>query len=317
MTKRFKKKTSPMTYLILFNFFIASLFIIYGFHKFLFTYETSFWVHFSFVASGSLFLFCVIVLILEMMEEEGIEYILSDKGIAMARIPFFYSCNIKWEDILSFTQYNIKKGGLDRNFYIIKDKKGNELSIGENIQDFPDFLKEIVEKTSLEPQETETSKEHSAPPFYYFKALNEKVKNSHNWRLKIYNISNVIIMAFFFILLLLIQFRSPARSDEINKILFSFNIILFILLIIPTINLIFYKLFLQNPVAQLSRILFLLINIVVICFFVLAIISSIYFFQSFAAQVFNFYPLLIILLMVFIFYPLGNIYAILWIRKVV
>jgi len=315
MKQKHIKKTHKIIYLILLLLLLSSIFVIFGMFKYLFVYNTSFVVHFLFVASGAFFLFCTIILILEMMEEEGLEYTVTDKGISMARLPFFYTCTFEWNNIKSLSTYNINSGNKEKKFYLIKDNDGNELSLGDDIADIEGLIETICQKTSLEAEEIDTLKEYSVSPFYFYKPAKEKSKNSEGWRLKVYNFSNILLISFLLIAFTIIQSKAEVRSEEVYNIILYVKIIMGLLILAPAINLIFYKIWQKKTIAVASKVVFFLINIAVVLFSACTIIALIYFYNGFAAQLYSVYPLLVILLLIFIFYPLGNLNAIMWLRK--
>ena len=97
-----------------------------------------------------------------------------------------------------------------------------------------------------------------------------------------------------------------------NKIVI---IVLIIVVVVVATGISFYFIQKNRTVTKLSEILLMFINLVVVLFFLSLSMMLIYAYPRFSLVFSNFYVILIVGLIVFVFLALGNTRAILWIVK--
>ena len=311
MKKKYKKIIPATIYLILLLITACSIFVTYGLSKYLFNFETTLAVHFLFVSSGILFIMSSVIVIIELLEEEGVEYIVTEEGIYATRLIFFKSPIIKWSEIKSFSLLLLNN---NKKTYILADTHGNELNMGTKIANIDEITETISQKSAVELQEVEKEAIKGSPGEYKFKTSKEKAFNLYSSGLKVQNIFNILIVVFLLALIFLLTKKLPSASEELRNVFFYIEIALSGILLISVVNLSFYKYWLNAAISVIAEILLLLINISAVTFFVITIIYTIYFYRL-SYQLSGFYPLLIILLVLLIFLPLANLNTIIWLIK--
>jgi len=282
MIKKYKKTTSWSIYIILFTVALASVLVTYGLTVHIFTFNTGFLVHCLFIASGILFIFSSIILILDMLVEEGVEYIVSEKGLFINHLIAFKSPLMEWDKINSFHFCSDKNGKI----YTIEDTAGNEVILGEKINNINDLIEEICRRACIEAQECKDDKKYTS---WDFKTSKEAGYNPYSRRLKIHNIFNIILIIFLLILSFLLQEKLLSDSENLKYILLGIQCIMGILLLITFVNLGFYKYWLTRSTNRLSELLLLFINSVIITFFVMTIVYLMHFYHM-SYELAYFYP---------------------------
>ena len=312
--RKYVKRTSANIYFILVILIFSLLFVIYGLMRYMFSTDTSVLIHGAFIISGIVFAFLSVGILLELLESEGIEYIVRDDTISIAKLWFLKGYSLKWNNIKVFNTYKIGSGDHYKRLYILKDDEGQELGFGEELYNVQELVQYIKEKTGIEPVEQLLPEKINIKNFYYF-TRKEKDINPYTSGFKVHNSFNIVILLLLLGLSFFMQHRVSSMAEETKRTYFFIQIVIGILLTVGIANFIFYFIQKNRTVTKLSEILLMFINLVVVLFFLSLSMMLIYAYPRFSLVFSNFYVILIVGLIVFVFLALGNTRAILWIVK--